>query len=981
MTIVAKPPYLPPTIPTPEAGPEAPPAHHGIRIKRHIDSAPPKQQLLGVEVKPDPTSDGYVEVNVDLAPGKNVANTDKTPTPINLGPNINIDPSAEAISGAFKTVEQQASDFLKKKFAEMKAKETGDKAKWDIDPDTTYLVTYDYNSKGSPPHPAKIVQRISLTQAMIQNAQKTPTGKGYEVPFFTGGPDVHVQNHLPTHKPGVFDFPSRLNPNSKTADVTHSYQGIYREPPNSPTQHYNASNQSAVTPAQFKSLIWKADFQKPYTQFLDEFWSTHQEKYPVLAKASLVKAAMAQHQEGSLSARGRELVMRAAGLSGNQQSWPDINYEDLQKNPPKDPDIEVGLLKIGEYQSTDLMYITDNKVRFDADGKKLPPMTLLYIPGNSSPLHTFNSPAAMKTWLAAQMADPAKRAALSSHFALKDKPMGWARAGVDETLAGLGAWPKARETPGGLLSYNHRAFSGKWDPQTYIKTEPSTLPFAEVTRRQKERSYADAAVKITSDADVTKQGVLDRLEQIGKMALFMTPLAMVVPEVALGLDAFYVVSGITTAGIGVDDQVQGKPKGTDRVVFGVFNAVVTVAPHIGRAGRDEPTVINPTEKPQVHVETDDANLPLKNEAPAATANRLRPSQWNDISAYVVPDGEKLLTNSTPDAKGIYQVKGSQGEDRWLIKLADDKNAEHVFEIKGKFSNGYAQVIDPQTRKPVMTVHATADGTWTPLNGPGGIKWPWQAEKPFDPAAYDYPATGEPSSSSASKKIDKQLKKDADDFHKNAKSKARPVHSPLPKKASLAETINSLFKKTTGLVFGEDHSQSATLRLLIDNAGEFKRNNVRVLYSEGFDHSLQPDLDRFYETGEISPKLRENLKIIDRAHAAHKPYTNEQLLVTMRSNGIRVKAIDVPSSESKTTRIKNMNYYAANVIERDQAAHPGEKWIARVGSDHVVTYDSHPPIRGVPELTGSTGITVDEAVANKGTSIIQSRDKTEVYIDM
>lgn len=564
--------------------------HNTRRNKRAISDNAPKDQQLEVEVTQLPASKGggYTETTIDPNPGKEVENTDKQAPPVNIGLNINVDPVAKEISKSYKSIEQEASDFLKEKFAQMKAQEPdpAKKKKWDIDPDNTYLVTYDYNSTGKEPYPAKITQRISLTQALIKNSQDTPEGKGYSVPFFEGGPNVKIQDSLPTIRPGIFDFPSRFDPYNKGADVTHSYEGIYSEEAGSPAQTYNASNQSSITPKEFRKLIWQADFQKPYTEFLDQFWNSHREKYPVLAKASFVKSAMAQHQEGSLTKEGRDLVMRAAGLPGNQDSWPDIQYEQLQKNPPKDPNIEVGLLKIGEYQSTDLMYITDKKVKFDASGNKIPPLTLLYIPGNSSPIHSFNSPEEMKTWLAAQMADPLKRDAMATHFPLKDKPNGWGRAGIDETLAGLGTWPKERSSPGGLLSYDHRAFSGKWDPQEYITTEPNNLPFEEITKRQLDRSYADASVKITSDRDVTKTNILNGLEKAAKAALFLTPLSLVVPELALALDAFYLADGAITAGVGIDDKIHGKSEGTDRIVFGLFNAAAVVVPRIaGKAGK------------------------------------------------------------------------------------------------------------------------------------------------------------------------------------------------------------------------------------------------------------------------------------------------------------------------------------------------------------------------------------------------------------
>lgn len=365
-------------------------------------------------------------------------------------------------------------------------------------------------------------------------------------------------------------------------------------------------------------------------------------------------------------------------------------------------------------------------------------------------------------------------------------------------------------------------------------------------------------------------------------------------------------------------------------------------------------------------------------------NRLRPSQWKDLRNYAVEDGEKLISGAKPNASGIFQVKGKSGEDRWLIRLTGSHGESRIHEIDGRFklSNGYAQVIDPFTQKPVMTVHLNVQGEWVPVLGPGGIKFPWQsgsaAASKFEPGAYDYPAEGQASSSKTTEKVDQRLKTDANKFHKTAKTKPRPALPELAKNASPKDVIDTVYKKSSGMIIGEDHSQPAGLQFLIDHAGEFKKNNVTTLYSEGFDHTLQPDLDHFFETGEFSPALRKNLKLIDRSHAGHGRYTNRELLLTMREHGIRVKAIDVPSVEPKATRLKNMNYYASNVIENDQAINPQGKWIARVGSDHVFTYDAEPPVRGISQLTGATGITVDNAPA---TSVIQSPDKTEIYIDL
>lgn len=674
--------------------------------KRSIDSTAPIEQQLVVDIKPESPSrnDSYVETVVDPDPGKSVANDQKTSLPVNLGLNINIDPAAKAISTSFKSVEQEASIFLKEKFAQMKARETDPSKKqmWDIDPDNTYLVTYDYNSQGKEPYPAKITERITLTQALIKNAQDTPQGEGYSVSFFTGGPNVKLQDSLDRRSPHFYDLSSRFDPHSKDADITHSYQGIYNEPAGSPTLAYNSSTQSSLSPADFKALIWNAEFQKPYASFLDQFWSSHQEKYAPLAKAAFIKSAMAQHQEGSLSAAGRALVMRAAGMPDNQNSWPDIKFEELLKNPPKDPNIEVGLLKIGEFPSTDIIYITDKSAKTDADGNKARPLTLLYIPGNSSPIHSFNSPAEMKAWLAKQMAEPLKQNALASHFKLEDKPNGWARAGIDETLAGLGDWPAYHE-PAGF--YNDKAFSGKWDPQAFIETEPYNLPFDEVSKRQKARSYADAAVKITTDSDVTKGHIIAGLEKTAKAAMFLTPLALVVPEVAVALDLYYLADGLATAGIGIDDVLHGKEQGTDRIVFGLFNAATVVVPRILTKLKPE-VAFSPHQSPRSAPHVEESAPPREEPSPTQTQTQTqtqtptnsRLSELTDkfrlkntIKTTFEPYASQYKTTGefVADEWGVYKIKGEP-----YIPIAEDgTNGTVLYRVRLNANNNI-ELIKP-----------------------------------------------------------------------------------------------------------------------------------------------------------------------------------------------------------------------------------------------------------------------------------------------
>lgn len=118
---------------------------------------------------------------------------------------------------------------------------------------------------------------------------------------------------------------------------------------------------------------------------------------------------------------------------------------------------------------------------------------------------------------------------------------------------------------------------------------------------------------------------------------------------------------------------------------------------------------------------------------ALESNRLRPSEAGQITRHAVPNGEEVIGNGVRNAKGIYQVKDAiTGQDSWFIRYTDATGVPGVYEIKGDFklSDNYVQIIDHDTRKPVMTVHASEGGEWVAAKGAGGIKWFW--ERPSSP---------------------------------------------------------------------------------------------------------------------------------------------------------------------------------------------------------------------------------------------------------
>lgn len=543
------------------------------RQRRAIDQSPNNEQYLVESVRRDLSNnggDGYELVSVNHDPGKTVGAHDKTIVPVDVGINIDSASNAENLALAFKSVTQDAAQTVKQLF----------KDKWnlDIDPDRTYLTTFNYNTTGKPPYPAKLVEQITLTDALVKNSQTTPEGRGALVPHYAGGPAVRLVDHLPHIAPGVFDVADRFNPNRESAHITHTYQGIYTASTPGTPQVYAPSTQLSVSPKDFKEQVWATDFQRPYIEFLNDFWDKHDRQYPIVAKAALVKAAHSQHQEGSLTQEDKQLVLRAAGLPGNTLAWADTLFNDLTRPTRPDPGLDVGLLSVGQYKSTDLMVITDKNTRQGADGKPIN-RTLLVIPGNSSPIHAFDSVEQMKQWLASQAADPEKLKALEGHFTFKDLNSGPFKSGVREMLKGMAVWPKYAHhrtwPPATTLSLQRFNATGR--SNTGPDIDATADVFQQIGQRQYDRSFDDAKSQITSDADVTKANILSGLSKAAMIAMLFAPVAIAVPEVALALDGLYIASGITEAGIGADDLAKGKPSGVGHLIFGVLNAALPVA--------------------------------------------------------------------------------------------------------------------------------------------------------------------------------------------------------------------------------------------------------------------------------------------------------------------------------------------------------------------------------------------------------------------
>ncbi|HEX8592289.1 MAG TPA: membrane-targeted effector domain-containing toxin [Pseudomonas sp.] len=223
---------------------------------------------------------------------------------------------------------------------------------------------------------------------------------------------------------------------------------------------------------------------------------------------------------------------------------------------------------------------------------------------------------------------------------------------------------------------------------------------------------------------------------------------------------------------------------------------------------------------------------------------------------------------------------------------------------------------------------------------------------------------------------RQLQKDA----RNIVSGDLPTRPTLPAinpQIGLDEFLESLYQHTDGVVIGESHSSVASKKLIIDNLPQLARQNVKTLYMEHFLTDMhQADLDRFFDTGQMSKRLLHDLKRMDKGHLTDPDnvYNFEKLVIRVREHNVEIRAIDCAASyhlkgienNTPTTRQQMMSYFASRTIRKHQEVIGAHKWIALVGNSHSNTYQNIVP--GLAELEGAIGLRVLDAPSGKARGV-------------
>ncbi|WP_236236339.1 dermonecrotic toxin domain-containing protein [Pseudomonas faucium] len=407
----------------------------------------------------------------------------------------------------------------------------------DIDPDQTDVVTLHYRG-----HKAMIVARQSLTQAVLSNWQ--------------GESDNNLIGAL-IGEPWAGTFPNgplTIVPTLPAPGLLHEgaafsvFNGLFRR---TDPERFDASTHIPVQAEALQAFIWNMDFHTRYKASLDDYWGQHLQEHRLAAKINFIAACNQQVAQGSLSEGGRRLAWQAAGL---------MTQTDV---------IRTRALNIYGYAATDLLCIRSQGT----------PLTLLYVPGNSAPLHEFASHEALQDWLGKQCQSAEKRQQLRQHFALADLPDGLDFTGLDSALEGLGAYPQVHHLPPDRSGFTT---DGRWPPREYVNYRPGkyspTLTgdlFLALSERQRARSYQDADFLITRNSEVSEARWRGYL--FSAMNL-LAPLALVVPELA----PVFALGGVALFGLGLDQAINGKSQearaqGVTVAEFGAFNALPLAA--------------------------------------------------------------------------------------------------------------------------------------------------------------------------------------------------------------------------------------------------------------------------------------------------------------------------------------------------------------------------------------------------------------------
>jgi hypothetical protein len=190
---------------------------------------------------------------------------------------------------------------------------------------------------------------------------------------------------------------------------------------------------------------------------------------------------------------------------------------------------------------------------------------------------------------------------------------------------------------------------------------------------------------------------------------------------------------------------------------------------------------------------------------------------------------------------------------------------------------------------------------------------------------------------------------------------RPMLFTVDEPTGIAELIRRVFEVSPGLVVGETLDRITSLRFMIENMHEFAQRGVNTIYMRGLlSDFAQQDLNRFFESGNMSKDLKNYLISIDQDPAGR--FNELELIKSAKQNNIRVQAIDnsvtlkKPIPDRLIEEQMMSNSLTNEIMQADTTLnHPG-KWVVLTGVENTNTFRG---IAGISELRGGIGLRIEE----------------------
>lgn len=770
------------------------------------------------------------------------------------------------------------------------------------------------------------------------------------------------------------------------ADLLDSDGGFYNEGANA--RIYNETNEVKMYPSVVIKDLWRINYHDLYWEKMGSFWVNHSDDYRTLAKLNFISKALEEHDGSRLSNENLKTVLKA--VAGNI-SWP-ITLDMLKAEASVVTGLRVMPLTIGNYQSTDILCIVDQKG-----------YQIVYTPGELDAFHVFGTPHDLHWWLMNQNNKADNRARFMAHFPLSAQQQNGDNVGLNHTIDLL-------------------FFGGSYDNSQLNLDWPALEMDAFTWLRDsvRERMFDDADLSLRSNGDLREKmwiGYLSTFTRLfGAMAVAGWPVALA----AVG-------AGLANIGLNIAEAVNGH-SATDRkngVIGAITSSIDTVFNLLALRGSVEISEVGSAKEeftpqenlaepeytagamPRPPVITTRPVPPLGSESPLA------PFQTNEIldGLQVVSDEGKYRNIYQPPTGGnyieidysYYQVRYVNEMKTWVIidpanpfsfhrNLPVRLNAEGEWELLGRPGlKGGGKFFDQLPWGRPAAPLPDIDSAPTPYDVPNELRqelkpvaWNEVDERTLNDHFVNIRNPEGPTSQF--KALRKTLYRDAHDYFANASLPPRPAIPALSAASKPKDIIKTLLKESPGLVIGENHSSVGSKQFLIENMDILAKQKVKTLYME---HLLtdyhQADLDIFNRGGDLSEDLESYLKQLDKGHGTDPSgrFSFREVVKAAQKNHIRVQAIDCTASyhsrgisgASANYRQEMMNYFAKTVIDADQAARGAHRWVALVGESHANTFNGVP---GISELEGGIGLRIESAEAGQARGIESDPGRTGTH---